>query len=78
MFHCPEEDRNLNGLVTLLSLAQASEEDESFVSPYELLMREIADGTMLVEREAPAAPARRGRRDFKGRAARSFAAAPSP
>lgn len=41
MFHCPEEDRNLNGLVTLLSLAQASEEDESFVSPYELLMREI-------------------------------------
>ena len=72
MFHCPEEDRNLNGLVTLLSLAQASEEDESFVSPYELLMREIADGTMLVEREAPAAPARRGRRDFKGRAARSF------
>lgn len=72
VFHCPEEDRNLNGLVTLLSLAQASEEDESFASPYELLMREIADGTMLVEREAPAAPARRGRRDFKGRAARSF------
>ena len=38
MFHCPEEDRNLNGLVTLLNLAQASEEDESFVSPYELLI----------------------------------------
>lgn len=55
VFYCPEADRNLDGLVTLLSLAQASEEDESFVSPYELLMREIEDGTMLVERPAPAA-----------------------
>lgn len=71
VFHCPDEDRNLDGLVTLLSLAQASEEDESFASPYELLMREIADGTMLVEREAPRA-ARRGRRDFRERAGRSF------
>ena len=69
MFHCPEEDRNLNGPVTLLTLPQASEADEPFVRPSALLMRELADGTMLVAREAPAAPARSGLRDLKGTAA---------
>lgn len=70
--YCPAEDRNLNGLITLLSLAQASEEDESFVSPYELLMREIAQGTMLVERAPDPAEPRKGRRDFRRSGASSF------
>lgn len=70
--YCPDEDRNLNGLITLLSLAQASEEDESFVSPYELLMREIAEGTMLVEKRSEQAEPRKGRRDFKRASSSSF------
>ena len=74
VFHCPEADRNLNGLITLLSLAQASEDDESYVSPYELLMREVADGTVLHERPAPQANGEaRGRRSFKPASQSRFA-----
>ena len=82
-FYCPPKDRNLNGLITLLSLAQASEDDESFVSPYELLMREIQDGTMLCERRAAPgkasptttapAPTHQSRRSFKTQATSRFA-----
>lgn len=72
VFHCPEEDRNLDGLITLLSLAQASEEDESFASPYELLMREIAEGTMLVEKKGARQAPGGGPRDFKGKVSASF------
>ena len=42
--HCPEEDRNLPGLLTLLSLADAHEDDESYMSPLDLLFHEIETG----------------------------------
>lgn len=44
VFHCPEKDRNIPGLMTLLNLAQAKEEDESFLSPLDLLFNEIETG----------------------------------
>lgn len=40
----PEEDYNLSSLLTLLSLAQASENDENFQSPLDLLFRQIEEG----------------------------------
>ena len=55
VFHCPEEDRNLPGLMTLLSLAQASEEDESFSSPLDLLFEELERGCRCVPAGSPSA-----------------------
>ena len=49
MFYCPPEDRNFGGLVTLLSLAQAREDDDDYTSPLDLLFREIETGMRLVE-----------------------------
>ena len=49
MFYCPSEDRNFGGLVTLLSLAQAREDDDDYTSPLDLLFREIETGMRLVE-----------------------------
>lgn len=42
--HCPENDRNLPGLLTLLSLAEAREENESFKSPLDVLFDELETG----------------------------------
>ena len=49
MFYCPPEDRNFGGLITLLSLAQAREDDDDYVSPLDLLFREVETGMRLVE-----------------------------
>ena len=50
-YHCPPEDRTLPGLMTLLSLAEARDEDESFMSPLDVLNgeHELHQG----ERRAP-------------------------
>lgn len=47
--HCPKRDRSLSGLVTLLSLAKAKESDEDYVSPLDLLFREIETGMAYQE-----------------------------
>lgn len=51
MFYCPPEDRSFGGLVTLLSLAQAREDDDDYASPLDLLFREIETGMRLVEKD---------------------------
>ena len=50
VYHCPESDRTLPGLMTLLSLAEAREEDEGFMSPLDVLFRELETGTRCVRR----------------------------
>lgn len=47
-YHCPPEDRTLPGLMTLLSLAEARDEDESFMSPLDVLFRELETGCRCV------------------------------
>ncbi|MGN0034930.1 MAG: VirD4-like conjugal transfer protein, CD1115 family, partial [Coriobacteriales bacterium] len=42
--HCPKEDRSLSGLVTLLALAKAKDDDEDYKSPLDLLFEEIETG----------------------------------
>ena len=76
-FYCPDADRNLDGLITLLSLAQASEEDESFASPFELLMREVRDGTTLMRRTPEKPEGKRARRSFKAPSGGAFEWLPS-
>ncbi|WP_174519237.1 VirD4-like conjugal transfer protein, CD1115 family [Tractidigestivibacter scatoligenes] len=57
--HCPEADRNLPGLMTLLSLAEARDEDESFMSPLDVLFEELRTGCACVPvREAAAGDGR--------------------
>ena len=47
--HCPEKDRSLSGLVTLLSLAKAKENDEDYESPLDLLFKEVETGKRYVK-----------------------------
>ena len=47
--HCPERDRSLSGLVTLLSLAKAKESDEDYRSPLDLLFEEVETGKRYVK-----------------------------
>ena len=42
--HCPKKDCNMPGLLTLLALAEAKEEDESYMSPLDLLFAELETG----------------------------------
>ena len=44
VFHCPAPDRSLTGLMTLLALAEAREDDEGYMSPLDLLFHEIETG----------------------------------
>lgn len=46
--HCPPEDRNVGGLIMLLSLADAREDDEDYMSPLDMLFNEIETGKRLV------------------------------
>ena len=46
--HCPPGDRTLNGLLLLLSLAEAREADESFKSPLDILFEELETGRRMV------------------------------
>lgn len=47
----PKEDYSLSGLLTLLSMAEAREEDESFKSPLDLLFLQIEEGRKYSERK---------------------------
>lgn len=46
----PKEDYNLSSLLTLLSLAEASENDENFQSPLDLLFLQIEEGKRYVNK----------------------------
>lgn len=46
--HCPRHNRSLSGLVTLLSLAGAREDDEDYMSPLDLLFHEVETGKRYV------------------------------
>lgn len=48
LLHCPEEDRNVPGLLSLLSLADAREDDEDYLSPLDMLFNELETGERLV------------------------------
>lgn len=48
LLHCPEEDRNVPGLLSLLALADAREDDEDYLSPLDMLFHEIETGERLV------------------------------
>lgn len=66
-YHCPPEDRTLPGLMTLLALAEARDEDESFMSPLDVLFRELETGCRCVA--VPGGDAGDGRSVGGGRAA---------
>jgi type IV secretion system protein VirD4 len=53
VWHCPEADRNLPGLMTLLSLASASEGDEGYRSPLDVLFDELETGKRCVVGDCP-------------------------
>ena len=48
LLHCPEEDRTVPGLLSLLSLADAREDDEDYMSPLDMLFHEIETGERLM------------------------------
>lgn len=60
VYHCPERDRTIPGMLTLLSLAEARDEDESFLSPLDLLFRELETGMRCVASPAREPPSPRG------------------
>ena len=51
----PEKDYNLSSLLTLLSLAEARENDENFKSPLDLLFLQIEEGKRYVQSGQPSA-----------------------
>lgn len=53
--HCPKRDRSLSGLITLLALAKAKEADEDYLSPLDLLFKEVETGRKYKERAGASA-----------------------
>lgn len=51
--HCPEEDRNVPGLLALLALADAREDDEGYMSPLDMLFNELETGERLMKKPCP-------------------------
>lgn len=49
--HCPKSDCSISGLITLLALAKAKENNEDYLSPLDLLFEEIETGRKYVERK---------------------------
>lgn len=49
VFHCPEADRNVPGLLMLLGLAEAREEDEDFKSPLDIVFEELERGARFAQ-----------------------------
>lgn len=47
VYHARPEERDLNSLMLLLSLAEAREEDESYMSPLDLIFEELETGHAL-------------------------------
>ena len=70
--HCPKGDRSVPGLLLLLSLAKAKEEDEDYMSPLDLLFNEVETGMRYVERaraqDGPFDPTLREREGERGSA----------
>lgn len=54
--HCPKQDQNIPGLLTLLGLAEAREESETFKSPLDILFDELETGKRFVRRGVDAVP----------------------
>ena len=50
----PPEDYNLSSLLTLLSMAEARENDENFKSPLDLLFLQIEEGKRYIPNEGGA------------------------
>ena len=50
VYHARPEERNLNSLMLLLGLAEAREEDESYMSPLDLIFEELETGMRFMER----------------------------
>ena len=50
----PPEDYNLSNLLTLLSMAEARENDENFKSPLDLLFLQIEEGKRYIPSEGGA------------------------
>lgn len=50
VYHARPDERNLNSLMLLLSLAEAREEDESYMSPLDLIFEELETGMRFMER----------------------------
>lgn len=50
VYHARPEERDLNSLMLLLSLAEAREEDESYMSPLDLIFEELETGMRFMER----------------------------
>lgn len=50
VYHAKPEERDLNSLMLLLSLAEAREEDESYMSPLDLIFEELETGMRFMER----------------------------
>lgn len=48
LLHCPEEDHSVPGLLSLLALADAREDDEDYMSPLDMLFHEIETGERLM------------------------------
>lgn len=53
--HCPVEDRCIPGLLQLLALADAREDDEDYLSPLDMIFNELESGMRLVRSSSPRA-----------------------
>lgn len=47
--HCPKKDQNIPGLLTLLGLAEAHEDDERYKSPLDVLFDELETGRRFLQ-----------------------------
>ena len=63
VMHCEPADRNLDGLLTLLSLADARD-DPGYMSPLDMVFRELETGERYVRREGASASADGSLRGF--------------
>ena len=63
VMHCEPADRNLDGLLTLLSLADARD-DPGYMSPLDMVFRELETGERYVRRGGASASADRSLRGF--------------
>ena len=74
VMHCEPADRNLDGLLTLLSLADARD-DPGYMSPLDMVFRELETGERYVRRGGASAEADRcaafPRRTARGSGSRS-------
>lgn len=65
VYHIQESDRNIGSMMRLLALADAKEEDESYMSALDFLFNELETGKRLVK-DPPPPDCFRGRRAAEG------------